>query len=220
MKAFQQRLFRYKEPSVHTNNAQPSRTDLLRLKQKWATDIADLRWRVTRLAVQLARSKIKLMGAHSKLSADMERGDVAAVSHGLRRMHRKGAFKDAPPQLQMALDSLTSLCAPTRGARPTSCTRELVAVLRAEFGPACVKLVAANLALGSATSSERWIKDDRRQFKMGIHAESFADAAAIMTAHMKRLNIKPPVLHEVAEDETSVQHGADYHASTDSLVGF
>ena len=65
--------------------------------------------------------------------------------------------------------------------------------MRTEFGPACVKLVAANLALGSATSSERWVKDDRRQFKMGIHAEDFADAAAIMTAHMKRLNIKPPV---------------------------
>ena len=53
-----------------------------------------------------------------------------------------------------------------------------------------------------------------------IHAENFADAAAIITAHMKRLNIKPPVLHEVAEDETSVQHRADYHAPTDSLVGF
>jgi hypothetical protein len=220
LKAFRQRLLRYKPPSVFTNDAQLSRTDLLRLKQQWTTNNTDLRWRVTRLAVQLARSKIKLMGAHRKLSADMERGDVAAVTHGLRRMHKKGAFKDATPQLQMALDALASLCAPNRGARPTTCTRELVAVLQAEFGPACVKLVAGNLGLGSATSSERWIKDDRRQFKMGIRAENFADAATIMTAHMKRLNIKPPVLHEVAEDETAVQHGADYHAPTDCLVGF
>jgi hypothetical protein len=143
LKAFKQRLYRHGPPSAFTNNARLSRTELLLLKQRWTETTTDLRWRVTDLALALARAKVKPMGADAKLGADMARGDVAAVAHGLRRLYRKGVFKDASPQLIMALDSLSALCSPNRGARPMRCTRDLVAVLHAESGPACVRLGAA-----------------------------------------------------------------------------
>ena len=130
MKAFQQQLHRFKGPSTRTNDDRLSRTDLLELKGRWSITMDDLRTRVRRLANGRARDRIKLRDAHKKLQGDMERGDVAAVTYGLRELHRKGAFEGATSRMLIALDALASVCAPARGARPTTVMKELVSVLR------------------------------------------------------------------------------------------
>jgi hypothetical protein len=196
MKAFQQQLHRFKGPSTRTNDDRLSRTDLLELKGRWSMTMDDLRTRVRNLVIGRARDRIKLRGAHKKLQADMERGDVAAVTYGIRNMHRKGVFDGAAPRMIMALDALVSVCAPARGARPTTITKELVCALRAQWGPACVKFISANLGMGSETASATWANAERKPFKTGIHEENFINAASTMAAAMKRLNIKGPITHQ------------------------
>jgi hypothetical protein len=196
MRAFQQKLYRFKGASTRTNDAHLSRTDLLELKGRFSRTMDDLRTRVRQLVIGRARDRIKLRGANKKLQADMERGDVAAVTYGIRKMHRKGVFDGAAPRMIMALDALASVCAPTRGARPTAITKELACAVRAQWGPACVKFLSANMGVGSATSSATWTNAERKPFKTGIHEENFINAASTMAAAMKRLNIKGPITHQ------------------------
>jgi hypothetical protein len=208
--------------AVHglTNSKYLSRTQLLALRSTSTTRTKHLSRRVTRLSVQLAQARLRLRDALAQVRSDIERGDVVAVSHRLRSLHREGAFADAPPQLQLALDGLTALCSPQRGARRTAITKDVMVALHVEFGPACAKFVHANLGLGGGTSVERWLRADRRPFAMGIHEDNFREGAEVMAASMRRLNITGPILHQTAEDETAIQDSVSYHPQSDSLVGF
>jgi hypothetical protein len=117
-------------------------------------------------------------------------------------------------------DGTTSPPGLERGARRTPITKDMMVALQVEFGPACARFVHANLGLGGGTSVERWLRADRRPFEMGIHEDNFREAADVMAASMKRLNITGPIMHQMSEDETALQDSVDYHPQSDSIVGF
>jgi hypothetical protein len=196
-RSFKRQLRRTSVVSSRTNDQYLSRIQLLALRSTSTNRSQMLRRRVTRLAIQLAQARLRLRNARDQLRVDIERGDVAAVSHRLRALHREGAFQTAAPQLRIAMDGLTALCAPERGARRSPVTKELMQVLQIEFGPACARFVHANLGLGGGTSVERWLRTDRRSFRMGIDEENFREAAEVMAAMMARLGITGPIMHQM-----------------------
>ena len=177
LRSFQRQLRCPTVVSSRTNNKYLSRTQLLALKSTVTDRTRFLSRRVSVLTNQLAKSRLQLCDERMQLRRDIERGDVAAVTHRLRALHREGAFADVSPSVRMAMDSLSSLCTPVRGARRTVVTRELMQTLKLEFGSGCVKFVHANLGLGGGSSVRRWIREDLQPFMMGIHDDNFLHAA-------------------------------------------
>ena len=220
LRSFQRQLHCPTVVSSRTNNKYLSRTQLLALKSTVTDRTRFLSRRVSVLTNQLAKSRLQLCDERMQLRRDIERGDVAAVTHRLRALHREGAFADVSPSVRMAMDSLSSLCTPARGARRTVVTQELMQALKLEFGSGCVRFVHANLGLGGGSSVRRWIREDLQPFMMGIRDDNFLHAAEILGAIKKRLGITGPVLYQMAEDETAIQTSIDYDDHSDSAVGF
>ena len=180
--------------SRHTPNAYLSRSDAVELKCYAFGLVHELSKRLDRALLHIARDQIKLRDSVEQFKSDLVSGDIAACSYRLRRLHAAGAFVDEGAAICFALDSLCNLLAPQRGARRTDSTKSIMKVMQMWWGPACVAFLHLNSGLGGGISVERWLKADRRPFKLGLHEENFISAVAIILAAMTTNDITGPII--------------------------
>ena len=149
--------------------------------------------------------------------------------HDIIAIEKSGKFEQRVALLHFVRDMLHALKLRdgpdgkrSRNMRWHTSSKRIFAVLRKYGGPKTARFMHETLE----TAADQTVRDEWRRTRMYFDPGE-AQWEALVTrvgklyeAMMKSKGIKPPVMYERAEDDTTVPGASEYNQRLDSLVGF